>query len=57
MDLTNKRLKKVAPSENGWCQVVWYSQGVANNSNSNIYQKKNQQLNEIQNTGDNIHRT
>lgn len=39
MDLTNKRLAKVATSENGWHEVVWYLQGVANNSNSNIYQE------------------
>lgn len=28
MDLTNKRLTKVATSENGWHEVVWYLQGV-----------------------------
>lgn len=33
---------------------MWYWKGVANNSNGNIYQKSNQQLNEINNTSDNI---
>ena len=28
---------KSSKSENGWHEVVWYLQGVANNSNSNIH--------------------